>query len=369
MGNVSAADNIAFQKKTASEEIRSALFSSANNTREMLYARAYTVKEASIGKTVYYRGLIEFSNICEKNCYYCGIRSANTNANRYIMSIDEILQCAQFAFKAGYGSLVMQSGERSNSDFINFVIEAVKRIKNKTDGKLGITLCVGEQTHETYKRFFDAGAHRYLLRIETSDEDLYKTLHPDNPKHSHQKRLACLSMLKDIGYQVGTGVMIGLPGQTLEHNAKDIEFFMKIDIDMVGMGPYIEHENTPLVDNREIRLSKIERFERARMMIATLRLAMPDINIAATTALQTLDPLGREKGILAGANVVMPNLTPLAYRGDYNLYDNKPCVNDTPDECAHCLERRITSIGERVGYNEWGDSKHFMNRQKKRGNT
>jgi biotin synthase len=220
---------------------------------------------------------------------------------------------------------------------------------------------VGEQTPETYGRWFESGAHRYLLRIETSSRELYRKLHPAD--HDFEKRVDCLRALKEIGYQVGTGVMIGLPFQTAEDLACDVLFFRDNDIDMIGMGPYVFHEQTPIageVDNSEG--TKGKRFTHSLNMVAVTRLLMRDVNIAAATALQALDPKGREKAVMAGANVIMPNLTPTKYRDDYLLYENKPCTNEDSDMCRGCLERRIDSIGERIGWDEWGDSRHFFRR-------
>ncbi len=327
---------------------------------ERLHKAAYAVKERGVGPVAYFRGLVEFSNVCTNNCHYCGIRR-DRQINRYTMTKGEILECAAVALKNRYGSLVLQSGERDDPEFIDFVNDAVREIKRQDNGKIGITLSCGEQTEETYRRWFEAGAHRYLLRIESSDSTLYAKLHPAD--QNFERRVECLRSLRRTGYQVGTGVMIGLPFQTAEHLARDILFFKGMDIDMIGMGPYVLHDDTPLaaevVNTPE---EKARRLFLALRMIALTRIAMPDVNIAAATALQALDPKGREKAILAGANVVMPNLTPTKYRGDYLLYENKPCVDEDSDMCLSCLERRIQSIGETVGWDQWGDSKHFFKR-------
>jgi len=327
---------------------------------EDLYEAAYVVKTRYVGKKVYFRGIIEFSNVCRKNCYYCGIRKNNRNLTRYSMSVDEILESARWAHEAGYGSVVLQSGERKNKTFTGFIEKAVKGIKKVSSGKLGITLSLGEQDEETYKGWFDAGAHRYLLRIETSSESLYHSLHPAD--HSFPERLKCLETLNAIGYQTGTGVMIGLPGQTMEDLADDILFFEKMDVAMIGMGPYLVHQDTPLYSEYSDRLP----FDRTQddllalslKMIAATRLYLKDVNIASTTALQAIAPTGREMGLLAGANIIMPNITDVQYRSLYQLYDNKPCINENSDTCVSCLSGRINSIGETIGYNEWGDSPH-----------
>jgi biotin synthase len=238
------------------------------------------------------------------------------------------------------------------------MIKQRTRCDEYPDG-LGITLCVGEQTPDTYERFFQAGAHRYLLRIETSNPRLFARIHPDRQKFS--SRLACLETLQEIGFQVGTGVMIGLPGQTVEDLVDDIEFFVSRDIDMIGMGPYIPHPDTPL--GRLPCADAASRLRLSYLMIALARLAMPDVNIAATTALQTLDPAGRETGLLYGANVLMPQLTPVSVRRDYLLYPGKPCLEETAEMCLSCLEGRIKSVGRVVSHKNWGDPLHALKRQ------
>jgi len=334
---------------------------STNEDIDILFSAAYEVKERYVGKKVYLRGLIEFSNICKKNCYYCGIRRDNHKIKRYSMNKEEILESAIFAYKSGFGSIVLQSGERDDRDFINNLVEVIKEIKSITNNELGITLCVGEEKRDDYEKLFEAGAHRYLLRIETSNEDLYKKIHPED--HSFYNRVECIKMLKNIGYQTGTGVMIGLPFQTIDDLVSDIVFFVENDIDMLGMGPYIEHKDTPLFKyNSKFTLK--ERFELTLKMIAIMRILMKDINIASTTALQAIDPAGREKGILAGANVIMPNITPLKYREDYRLYENKPCINENSEDCKDCVLNRIKMIGESVALNSLGDPIHYYRRNK-----
>ncbi len=317
-----------------------------------------------VGNKVYFRGLIEFSNICAKNCLYCGIRKGNEKVIRYNVSDEEILESCRFAWENRFASVVLQSGELSAPAFVKRVDDLLKKIKQISNGELGITLSCGEQTMDTYKRWFESGAHRYLLRIESSNRELYYKIHPEDETHSFEKRVQSLGFLKEAGYQVGTGVMIGLPFQTYEHLADDLLFFKKIDIDMCGMGPYIEHEDTPLYEHRNLLKSKQERFDLALNMIAVLRLLMPDINIAAATALQAIDPAGREKALAIGANVIMPNLTPAAYREEYQLYEDKPCLDEDAELCRNCLEARIHVAGAEIGYGEWGDSKHFSRRMK-----
>lgn len=339
------------------------LLSVSGSEQHDLILKARNIADENVGKKVYFRGLIEYSNICAKNCYYCGIRKDNRDQNRYTMMDDEVLDCARFAHEMNYGSIVIQSGERTDKTFIDKIDFLIREIKKFSDGKLGITLSLGEQTHETYKKWFDAGAHRYLLRIETSSPELYKRYHPSDGSHSYEKRLEALNLIKKTGYQLGTGVMIGLPGQTIRDLADDILFFRDFDVDMVGMGPYIEHDQTPMYNDRDILMPLRDRFSLSLNMIATLRLVMPDVNMAATTAMQAIDPEGREKAIKAGANIVMPNLTPVKYRGKYMLYDGKPCLDEDASRCTGCLILRIKSTGSEVALGEWGDSKHFLNKQ------
>lgn len=339
------------------------LLNSDGAVKEELFRNAREIKQQEIGNRVHFRGLVEFSNICGKNCYYCGIRRSNKNVRRYQLTDEQILDAARFAHAQRYGSLVLQSGEVESPSFTGRIEHLLREIKKLSAGTLGITLSLGEQQREVYERWFEAGAHRYLLRIETSNPQLYRKYHPADPLHGYQRRLECLHALKELGYQTGTGVMIGLPFQEPGHLADDLLFMKDFDVDMVGMGPYIEHPFTPLYRFREQLLPLQERFDLALKMIATLRILMPDINIAAATALQAIDPMGREKAISVGANILMPNITPGKYRNDYALYENKPCVDEEPDECLNCLDARIKLAEGEIGYGEWGDSRHFLKRR------
>ena len=326
-----------------------------------LFKAAYAVKCRTSGRRVAFRGLVEFGNVCEKDCFYCGIRKGNDKVRRFHMMADEIVRAAEWANKAGYGSVVLQSGELTGETNAAFVEDVVRSIHAAAGDALGITLSLGEQSEETYRRWREAGAHRYLLRIETSNPELYARLHPAD--HLWERRRDCLRALRRCGYQVGSGVMAGLPGQTTDDLAADIEFFASEDLDMIGMGPYIPHPDTPL--GKDIPWNPEaakERLELGLRMIAATRLHLHDVNIAAATALQALDPTGREKGLLAGANVIMPNVTDIQYRADYQLYAGKPCLDENAAICRTCLERRITAIGEEVMWNERGDSPHWRKR-------
>ncbi len=348
------------------EEIVELLELKAEET-EVLLKQAHQIKTKLAGEKVFFRGLIEFSNICSKDCLYCGIRKSNKKVIRYDIPDEEILDSCRFAWENGFGSVVLQSGEISNQAFVKRVELLLKKIKQLSNNELGITLSCGEQTKETYRRWFESGAHRYLLRIESSNRELYYKIHPKTQKHSFEKRLEALRFLKEIGYQAGSGVMIGLPFQTIENLADDLLFLKGIDIDMCGMGPYIEHENTPLIQFRGYLKPKKERFDLALKMIAVLRLMMPDINIAASTALEAIDEKGREKALLAGANIIMPNLTPLKYREEYFLYENKPLGTGDLVRDIQNIEKQLKSAGCEIAYKQWGDSKHFVSRKTKIG--
>lgn len=351
--------------KMGREEIVT-LLEAEGEEKKLLFKKATESKLQEIGNRVYFRGLVEFSNICGKDCYYCGIRKSNREAHRYNLTDEQILDAARFAHENNYGSLVMQAGELESPAFTQRIENLLLEIKKLSGGKLGITLSLGEQEEDVYKRWFDAGAHRYLLRIETSNPELYQKYHPSDNLHDFAKRLTCLKTLQRIGYQTGTGVMIGLPFQDTGHLADDLLFMKKFDVDMVGMGPYIEHQHTPLFQYRSELLPIQERFELALKMVAVLRILMKDINIAAATALQAIDPLGREKAVKVGANIIMPNITPGKFRNDYALYENKPCVDEEPEECKNCMDVRIQLADGEIGYGEWGDSKHFQKRAAQR---
>ena len=317
---------------------------------------AYALKCRYVGKTVSMRGIIELGNICAKDCYYCGIRKSNAATERYRLSVDDIVRMAEIDARQNYASLVLQGGEIESESNTAFIEECLRRIAPLG---LGVTLSLGEQTEEVYRRWREAGAERYLLRIETSNPELYARLHPAD--HSWERRVECLRALRRCGYQVGTGVMSALPGQTAEDLARDIIFFGDIDADMIGMGPYIPHKDTPL-GKAAPPLPNAERLRIGLNMISATRLYLHDVNIAATTALQALADDGREQGILAGANVMMPNITDTQYRRSYRLYDGKPCLDENALMCRGCLERRLSLLGETVNYGQRGDSLHFRRR-------
>lgn len=312
-----------------------------------IFARAAAVKLAGVGPKVYLRGLIEYSNICRKDCLYCGIRKSNSNVCRYQLPHDQVIDAAEYAHRHGFGSVVIQAGEIASPTYVSNIERIIRDIKSLSDNRLGITLSLGEQSEQTLRRWKDAGASRYLLRIEASNPSLYTAIHPAD--HRFDDRLQALQLIKKVGYQTGTGVMIGLPSQTTDNLADDLLFMQKFDIDMCGMGPYIEHPDTPMAENPS-PMTLNERFDLTLKMIALLRIMMPDINIAATTALQAIDPQhGRQRALAIGANIIMPNITPSDQRANYKLYNNKPLSD-------------LELADFDVAYNEWGDSPHFAAR-------
>ena len=325
-----------------------------------LYSEAYKVKKKTVGESVYLRGLVEISNICRKNCLYCGIRRDNLNTGRYELTSEEVLEAAAFAADQGYGSMVIQGGERTDSKFIDKITSLLVEIKRRWP--LGITLSLGEQTEDVYREWFEAGAHRYLLRIESSTKELYEKIHPVDAIHSYETRVQALRDLRKCGYQVGTGVMIGLPFQTAANLADDLLFFKELDIDMCGMGPYLEHSETPLYAYRHLIPDQMRRLDLSLRMVALLRLLMPDINIAATTAMQAIVPDGRERAIMAGANVLMPNLTLSDVREEYQIYQNKPGVGEDAAISSSRTEQRLREMKIPIGYGQWGDSIHYRKR-------
>lgn len=298
---------------------------------------AFLAREEAVkiyGNGVFPRGLVEFTNYCKNNCYYCGIQGSNQHANRYRLSKDEILSACENGYQLGYRSFVLQGGEDphySDDVMIPIVSEIRKRYQD-----CAITLSLGERSKESYQKLYDAGADRYLLRHEAATPELYQKLHPESL--SLENRIQCLWDLKEIGYAVGTGFMVGAPYQTVENLVDDLLFIQKLDPQMVGIGPFVPHHDTKFKDYPSGTV------ELTTYLTSILRLMNPHLLLPATTALGTIDPRGREKGILAGANVVMPNLSPVAVRKDYSLYDNKICTGEEAAECAGCLGRRLASI-------------------------
>ncbi len=316
-----------------------------SNCKEELFKAADRIRQKYVGDEVHLRGLIEFSNICKRNCLYCGLRASNKNVKRYRLTPEEIIELAKKAVEYGYKTVVMQSGEDDyyTMDMMKYIINNIKKMN------IAITLSIGEKTLEEYKAYREAGADRYLVRIETTDKKLYEDM---DPGMSYEERKRCLEDLRNLGYEVGTGCLVGLPGQTIESLADDILFFKEIGADMIGIGPFIPNEDTPLKD------AEGGDFNMSLKVMAITRLLMPDINIPATTAMETLNENGRIIALQSGANVVMPNVTEGEYRKLYALYPGKICTGDTPHHCRGCITGKIQSIGRTVS-----ESKGFRNQQ------
>lgn len=313
----------------------------AHHTEEdaqLLFQRARVVREQFFGKSVYLRGLIEVSSYCANDCYYCGLRRSNETSDRYRLTEGDILSCCEEGYKLGFRTFVLQGGE--DAHFTDeMLVKLIRNIKTKFPD-CAITLSLGERTKERYQQYYDAGADRYLLRHETANAHHYAQLHP--AWMSHARRIQCLWDLKEIGYQVGTGFMVGSPYQTPALLAEDLLFIKELRPQMVGIGPFIPHHATPFADEAGGTV------ELTLFMLGLLRLMMPELLLPSTTALGTIDAVGREKGLLAGANVVMPNLSPVDVRKKYDIYDNKICTGDESAQCVACLSARIQSTGYHV---------------------
>jgi len=356
-----------------------------------LFDMANLITERFYNNHVFFRGIIEFSNVCQKNCNYCGIRKEMKGLHRYTMSREEMIETAVWAHKSQIGSIMFQSGELVTDKRIDFLCSVIKEIKETTgQNGLGVSLSLGELSREQYAKLMEAGAHRYLLRIESANPKLYSMLHPNDGNHVWETRRNCLLTLKDLGYQIGTGIMIQLPFQTYDDLAGDIQFFKQIGTDMIGMGPYIVQKDTPLgkiwmdqmqgkglissSDTEPSILAEYLRkyqsngtapfdkalynkhlFRLSLKMIALSRIVNGPVNIAATTALQAIHPAGREISLNCGANMVMPIITPQKYRADYQLYEGKPCIDDDREECRSCLTKRLKWAGKDLIKNKWGD--------------
>ena len=317
---------------------------------EYLFEAARDVSEKIFHKEIYLRGLIEFTNYCKNNCYYCGIRCGNANADRYRLTEKEILSCCETGEKIGFKTFVLQGGEDPyfTDDKICGLVRKIKQLHPSC----AVTLSIGEKPYESYKRYYEAGADRYLLRHETANEEHYSKLHPETMSGAHRKQ--CLFDLKEIGFQVGCGIMVGTPFQTVDHIYEDILFMRELQPHMIGIGPFIPHKETPFKDEPEGSV------DRTLRLLAILRLLFPKVLLPATTALGTADAIGREKGILAGANVMMPNLSPANVREKYILYDGKICTGEEAAECNQCMRRRVECIGYHVADTR-GDHPDFMN--------
>ncbi len=325
-------------KRFSDQELKDILEDASEASQIALAKEADAVRKEIYGNEVFVRGLIEFSNICKNNCYYCGIRAENSNAERYRLSKEDILACCKEGYELGFRTFVLQGGE--DPYFTDDKIcEIVSDIRHQYED-CAITLSIGEKSKESYQAYFDAGANRYLLRHETANAQHYQKLHPTSMSLENRKR--CLYDLKDIGYQVGSGFMVGSPFQTTENLIEDLRFLEELQPDMIGIGPYISHAETPFKGYANGTLSQTLR------LISILRLMFPYALIPATTALGTIHPQGRELGLQAGANVVMPNLSPVDVRKKYDLYENKICTGEEAAQCRGCLEKRVEEAGYRI---------------------
>lgn len=331
-------DKLASEHNLSREELKTLLQNRDNDTACYLSEKARELRHAVYDNDIYIRGLIEFTNYCKNDCLYCGIRRSNKNADRYRLTKEQILDCCKTGYELGFRTFVLQGGEdpyftdERMVDLIHSIKEAYP--------DCAITLSIGEKSYESYKSFFEAGADRYLLRHETANSAHYAKLHPKEMNLADRKK--CLFDLKRIGFQVGCGFMVGSPYQTLDCLVDDLLFLKELDPHMVGIGPFIAHKDTPFATEPSGTL------ELTLYLLSIIRLLLPNVLLPSTTALGTIDPKGREQGILAGANVVMPNLSPTNVRKKYLLYDNKICTGDEAAECRYCMQKRMESIGYQI---------------------
>ncbi len=339
-------DKLEREQALSLDEYTSLVENRTSKLSEYLFQKSREASKKFYGNDIYLRGLIEFTNYCKNDCYYCGIRRSNRNASRYRLTKEQILSCCREGYELGFRTFVLQGGE--DGHYSDEVLLSIIREIKKTYPDCALTLSIGERPYGSYKEFYDAGADRYLLRHETADQAHYAKLHPSGMTLESRKQ--CLWDLKKIGFQVGSGFMVGSPGQTSAHLAQDLLFLQELQPQMVGIGPFIPHHDTPFAAEQNGTA------ELTLFLIGLIRLMLPASLLPATTALGTIDPMGREKGILAGANVVMPNLSPQGVRDKYLLYDNKICTGDEAAECRHCIENRINRIGYQIAVHR-GDSK------------
>ena len=317
------------------EEYESLLNNITDEEKEVLKNEAAKLAKSIYGNKIFARGLIEFSNYCKNNCYYCGIRNGNKNCERYRLTKEQIYECCDLGYELGFRTFVLQSGEDLfyNDDLMTEIISHIR----KKFPDCAITISIGEKERSTYQKYFDAGANRYLLRHETANKKLYETIHPK--EMSFENRMRCLQDLRDIGFQVGAGYMVECPHQTNYDLALDLKFIEEFKPEMCGIGPFIPHKDT------DYRNEKAGTLEKTLLLLSITRIILPRVLLPATTALGTINPLGREMGVQHGANVVMPNLSPTEVRSKYLLYDNKICTGDEAAECKNCMSARMKRIG------------------------
>ncbi|WP_312047639.1 [FeFe] hydrogenase H-cluster radical SAM maturase HydE [Anaerotignum sp.] len=331
-------DKLYSNKELTAPEFKALIEGRTQALSEYLFEKSRQVRMTHYGNDIYMRGLIEFTNYCKNDCYYCGIRKSNSKVQRYRLTEEDILNCCQTGYELGFRTFVLQGGEDCyyTDEKLVCIIASIK----KQHPDCAITLSIGEWSHESYLAFFNAGAERYLLRHETANAQHYSMLHPPNLTLASRK--SCLFDLKQIGFQVGAGFMVGSPFQTVDNLVEDLLFIKELEPHMVGIGPFIPHHQTPFANEAKGSL------ELTLFMLGLIRLLLPEVLLPSTTALGTIDPLGRELGILAGGNVVMPNLSPVSVRNKYMLYDNKICTGDEAAECRFCMQKRMEGIGYQV---------------------
>lgn len=332
-------------------EMLTLINSTEEDTNDLLAKAADKFRRAYYDDAVYIRGLIEFTNYCKNNCYYCGIRAGNTYADRYRLTQEEILACCAEGYRLGFRTFVLQGGE--DPYYTDAKICSIVSAIRTQHPDCAVTLSIGEKSRSSYQAYFDAGANRYLLRHETADEQHYAKLHPNSMSLANRKR--CLFDLKEIGYQVGSGFMVGSPYQTPQHLLSDLRFLQRLQPDMIGIGPYITHEHTPFKDMHSGTLKQTLR------LLSILRLLFPYVLLPSTTALGTISPNGRELGLQAGGNVVMPNLSPVSVRKKYELYANKICTGEEAAQCRGCLEARVHMAGYKI-VTAVGDVRRTLNK-------
>ena len=331
-------DELSTRRDLSDEKFRYLLENYKKIDLDYLGEKAREAREPYYQNRIFLRGLIEFTNYCKNDCLYCGIRCSNKNASRYRLTKEEVLGCCSIGYQLGYRTFVLQGGEDPYYTD-DRIVDLIQSIKEKYSD-CAITLSIGEKEFNSYVKYFDAGADRYLLRHETANDIHYRALHTSKMSLEHRKK--CLVQLKEIGYQVGCGFMVGSPGQSVDNLIEDLRFIKKLDPDMVGIGPFIPHHDTPFSNQKAGSL------ELTLVLLSILRLMKPNLLLPATTALGTISPKGRELGILAGANVLMPNLSPKDVRKKYLLYDNKICTGDEAAECRSCLEKRLKQIEHEI---------------------
>ena len=338
MTNATLIDLLNKNKQLTKEQWVTLISSFSDEDRAYAAEIARKITDEKFGRKIYIRGIVEFSNICKNDCIYCGIRKSNTNVERYRLTKEQILDCCDKGYGYGFRTFVLQSGEDKffTADKMTEIISEIKA----AHPDCAVTVSMGEMSRSDYEKMFAAGADRYLLRHETADKSHYEKLHPSDM--SWKNRMNCLEELKDIGYQTGCGMMIGSPFQTAQCLAEDMIFMGKFKPHMIGLGPFIPHKDTPFADHKQGSL------ELTLFMLSLCRIMLPNVLLPATTALGTIDPKGREMGVMAGANVVMPNLSPLNVRKKYLLYDNKICTGDESAQCISCMQRRMESIGCKI---------------------